>query len=271
MIIDAHAHIGRSLFSGVDTTEAELLESMMLNGVDMALVMPQPSEEPVEQYHDRIAKFAADNPAKIKGMASIPPRWSTERYERELRRCVQELGFVGVKLHPLGHNISPEAAECGKIFAMAGEMGLPVIVHTGTGLPHALPSLLLTPAREYPNTKIIIDHAGFAVFADEALAVARVYSNYYLNPSWCCGFQVKKMVDKLGSKRVMMGSDHTTNLPVELTKFRSIGLTQGQLDDCLYKTTLISERRRDDREGRRAVRNRELSAPALRFDAVEQK
>ncbi len=34
-----------------------------------------------------------------------------------------------------------------------------------------------------------------------------------------------------------MGLDHTTNLRVELTKFRSIGLTPGQLDDCLCKTT----------------------------------
>ena len=47
MIIDTHQHIGRSMFSGVETTEAELIEALERHGVDLALVMPQPSLEDV--------------------------------------------------------------------------------------------------------------------------------------------------------------------------------------------------------------------------------
>ena len=43
-IIDAHCHIGTSLVSGVEITEAGLLATMAANRVDGALVMPQPHQ-----------------------------------------------------------------------------------------------------------------------------------------------------------------------------------------------------------------------------------
>ena len=36
MIIDTHQHLSRSMFSGVETTEAELVEALIDNGVDTA-------------------------------------------------------------------------------------------------------------------------------------------------------------------------------------------------------------------------------------------
>ena len=40
MIIDSHQHLGRSMFSGVETAEDELLRALDAHGVALALVMP---------------------------------------------------------------------------------------------------------------------------------------------------------------------------------------------------------------------------------------
>jgi hypothetical protein len=44
------------------------------------------------------------------------------------------------------------------------------------------------------------------------------------------------MVDQYGAGRVMFGSDHLTNLPVELTKYRSMGLSDDRLEMVLSGT-----------------------------------
>jgi predicted TIM-barrel fold metal-dependent hydrolase len=44
------------------------------------------------------------------------------------------------------------------------------------------------------------------------------------------------MVTKLGSEKVMMGSDLPSAVPVELTKYKTVGLTDAQIEDCLFRT-----------------------------------
>src|SRR5258708_5313851 len=101
MIIDSHQHLGRSMFSGVVTTEGDLLQAIQRHGVDVALVMPQPTLEDIRAVHDLIAEAVGRNPGRLFGMASINPWWGEADYRAEARRCVGDLGFVALKLHPL--------------------------------------------------------------------------------------------------------------------------------------------------------------------------
>jgi predicted TIM-barrel fold metal-dependent hydrolase len=234
VIVDSHQHLGRSMFSGVETTEAELQQAMERHSVDIALVMPQPTLDDVRPIHDRIAAFAASH--RIFGMASINPWWPDTEYAAEARRCVHDLGFVALKLHPLGHNIAPTHSEAEKVFRSAAELGVPVIVHTGLGSPWALPSLCIPPARHYPQVPIVLAHAGWGVYSAEAIVAAEVCPNIYLEPSWCPTYMVRQMIDRFGAGRVLFGSDHLTNLPVELVKYRSIGLSDIELSAVLGGT-----------------------------------
>lgn len=229
MIIDTHQHLGQSMFSGVETTEDQLLAAMDRDQVDIALAMPQPTRAAIGPIHDAIADSVTRNPGRLYGMASIDPWWSDRQYESEARRCVRQLGFVGLKLHPLGHNIAPNHPSADKVFRLAAELGVPVIVHTGLGTPWSLPSLCIGPARRYPHLPVILAHAGWALYSSEAFVAAEVCPNILLEPSWCPTYVARKMIDQFGADRVMFGSDHLTNLPVELTKYRSIGLSDEQL------------------------------------------
>ncbi len=236
MIIDTHQHIGTSMFSGVTTTDDALIEAMDANGVDLALVMPQPSREDPRILHDRIAEAVSRRPGRLLGMANIDPRSPDDGYEREARRCVEELGFVALKLHPLGHNIAPDHPDCDKVFRTAAALGVPVIVHTGLGTPWSLPALCIPPARRYPDLPVVLAHAGWGLYSSEAMVAAEVCSNVWLEPSWCPAYMTAKMVERFGASRVLFGSDHLSNMPVELTKLRSIGLADDDLRAILDDT-----------------------------------
>jgi predicted TIM-barrel fold metal-dependent hydrolase len=233
-IIDTHVHLGTSKFSGVTTTELDLLTSMERNNVATSLVMPQPTLENIQEVHAQIAGLSAKHPGKFYGIASVDPWLDEPSYTAELEKCVKEWGFIAIKLHPMGHNISPLSERCTKIYESARRFNIPVIVHTGLGTPFSLPSLLIEPARKYPDVTFIVAHAGFAIYTDEAIVAAKTCENMILEPSWCQTYTVQKMIQAVGHQRLIMGSDHVTNLPVELMKYRSIGLTDTQLEAILH-------------------------------------
>lgn len=236
MVIDTHQHLGRSRLSGHDTSEEALLAGMAANGIDQALVLPQATLDAAAAEHDRIARLAAREPGRIAGVASICPWIPQGDYLAEATRCVGELHFVAIKLDPNGHGIplnNPVVEGC---FAAARELGVAVIVHTGTPVPHALPALAVPWARAFPSVPIVLAHAGFGVFAAEALLAARSADNIFLEPSWCPVFQVREFHRQLGPSRLLFGSDHVENMAVELLKWRSAGLSDADLEIVLADT-----------------------------------
>lgn len=228
-IIDVHTHLGLSLQSGVDTTEDALLAAMATHGIAIALVMPQPHPGlEVVAVHDRIARFADANPGRVFGMVNINPLVGEPAYRREATRCVREHGFRALKLHPLAHAVAPNSPRANIVFELARELAVPVVIHTGTGIPQALPALAIPPARRWPDVTVSLAHAGFSVFTPEAVVAAEVCPNIVLEPSWCTAGQIAGMVRTLGADRVMFGSDHLSNLPVELAKLAAIQLEPAQ-------------------------------------------
>jgi uncharacterized protein len=235
MIIDAHSHLGYSEIFSAGVTEELLLETMEANGIDVSVVMPAAGSDPVPT-HDAIADLCARRPGRIFGMVSMTPLIGRPAYEREAERCIRELGFKAIKLHPQAHAVSPVFEVSNVVFEMAVSLGVPVMVHTGAGAPFALPSLLIRRARQYPDLKIILAHAGFAIYSEEAIIAAEVCDNIYLEPTWCIAGDIRRMVKTLGPNRVMFGGDLPTNVPVELTKYRTLDLTDDERTWCLSRT-----------------------------------
>ena len=237
LLVDAHCHLGRSVVSGVEIDEATLLGTMAANGIGVAMTMPQPHQGlDVAPIHDRIARCAEANPGVIFGMANLSPRLEEAEYRAEILRCVRGFGFRAIKLDPSVSALPINHPRCEIVFATARELGVPVIIHTGLGVPNALPALAIPPALKYPDVTVVLAHAGFAVFAEEAIVAAQVCPNIILEPSWCASYQVAAMVRAVGAARVMFGSDHPSNVASELAKLRSIGPDDGQLTQVLGGT-----------------------------------
>jgi predicted TIM-barrel fold metal-dependent hydrolase len=236
MVIDTHQHLGRSRFSGHETTETALLAGMLANGIDQALVLPQATLDAAGAEHDRVARLAAREPGRVRGVASICPWVPESDYMVEATRCVRELHFVALKLDPNGHGVPLNSPVVERCFAAARELGVAVIVHTGTPVPNALPALAIPWAKSYPTVPVVLAHAGFGVFAAEALMAARSADNIFLEPSWCPVYQVREFHLELGATRLLFGSDHVENMAVELLKWRSAGLSEASLETVLGET-----------------------------------
>jgi uncharacterized protein len=238
MIIDAHAHLGQDEVFDEDFTAEQLLTSQSDSEIALTLVQPSLVHdlETAQAYHDRIADLARAHPGRFSGIANPNPHLPGRQYEAEVRRCVEQLGFVGVKLHPMAHAVNPLGRAGRRVFALASELGLPVMVHTGVGGSWSDPTLLSAPAAEYPHLSIVVAHAGGSAFAAEAGLLAERFDNVFLECSWAAGFAVRHWAQSLGAERLMFGSDHADNAATELFKIRHLGLPPDAQADLLGDT-----------------------------------
>lgn len=237
-VVDTHAHLGECCVFGLISTEEEMIRRMDECKVDATIVQPYPGAKKASQVHDRIAELCAKHPGRFFGLASLSPHGNREAYQREVERCVKDLHFVGLKLHTIGHAVNPLSEDGDLVFATAHEFGIPAMVHTGPGVPFALPALCIPAAQRYPGLNIILAHAGFAVFSAEAQVAASVCGNLFLETSWCIGEDIRWMISTIGPDRVMMGADLPSNVPVEIAKYRALDLTPEVYDKVLGGTAV---------------------------------
>lgn len=236
MIVDAHAHIGESRVFDLKFPEKALIDGMEEHGIDVSIVQPLIGPRSYREYHDDIADAAARYPGRIVGMTAFSPHIDRDDYFAEVERCVKELGFVGIKLHPFEMAVDPLSEDGGVAFEAASAFDVPLMVHTGTGAPFAGPAKLIPRAREFPHLSIIMAHAGLNVYTHEAMAAAEVCQNLYFEPSWCTYYHVREMIKEFGSERVMIGGDHILNFPLEKLKIDLLELGDEDRDNVMGET-----------------------------------
>jgi len=241
VIVDAHAHLGLDEVFDHDFTEASLIESQESNGIDVTLVQPATVHDldSARAYHDAIADLARRFPGRFRGIANPNPHLPGDAYETEIRRCIEELSFVGIKLHPMAHAVNPIGRHGRRAFALADALNVPTMVHTGAGIPWAAPALLDPIADEHPSLRVVVAHAGAMILSGEAGVLAERHDSVFLECTWTAGFRVLEWARKLGANRVMFGSDHGENAATELAKFRTAGLTEEELGWALGKTAAM--------------------------------
>lgn len=237
MIIDAHAHLGFDVVFDVEQTEDEILMLYKKFGVDGAIIQPFIPGYYIEQnrlIHDRIAMFCNCHKNYF-GMASIHPHFNEADYKAEAERCIKKLGFVGIKLTPVAHATHP-ASKAGRfVFETAMALKVPLMVHTGSGIPFSDPAALLNIIGDYKEIPVVIAHGGTDMFFAQALYLAEKYENVFLEPSWVNILNIQKAVKSIGTSKLMFSTDHAINAPVELAKYRTL-LHDSELEQVLYKT-----------------------------------
>jgi predicted TIM-barrel fold metal-dependent hydrolase len=236
VLIDAHQHLGDCRVFDTEVTEETVLAAAEQHDLDGVLVMPFPGAQDPTSVHDRIAALTKASGGRVRGVVNLTPHQDHAAYAAEAERCVSRLGFVALKLHTLGHAVEPSSADGRMVFATAARLGVPVMVHTGAGLPFASPSHVLPLAREWPELPVVLAHAGMGVAAREAGLVAQLCPNVYLETSWCGILDTAMLAELTGPGRLMLGSDGPSNLGVELAKYRALGLSAAELHDCLGGT-----------------------------------
>lgn len=237
MVIDVHSHLGWDCVFEEHFTREELLMKHRTLGISKSIVQPASCHdmETVRQQHDAVAQLCREFPGQFYGMANPNPHASELEYEKEIRRCIEELGFVGIKIHTAAHAVHPSGRDARKVYTLARELHVPVMIHTGAGIPFANPSLVLPAAEQFPDVKIVMAHCGMMVSAAETGIVMERCPNVYADITWTGGFLIRRWSEQFGAERFLFGSDHADNAGTELGKIRTCGLSEEQQETILYR------------------------------------
>jgi len=239
MIIDIHAHLGWD-FTFEELFAKELLIDKMNKNDVIQIVQPGTTHdiERARSQHNEIAKLSKSFPGKFFGMAAPNPHTEDKKYEDEITRCVEDLEFIAIKLHTYATGVHPNS-KCGrKVFNIAQRYRIPVMVHTGSGVPFAAPINLVPVAKDYPNVKIIMAHCGSMILADEAATALSLCPNIYGDTSWTAGYLLLNWVRAYGPK-IMFASDLADNFETELAKIKTYGFTTDE-QKSIFETTALN-------------------------------
>jgi len=231
-IIDTHMHFGECKITGFKISEEELVKYIESYKVTAVIVQPFPGCPDFVATHNEIFKLGRKYQGRVLGLSSVNPFFEEEFVRKELERTLGELGFVGIKIHTATHAISPTHPRATLIFDIAKKYKVPVMIHTGPG-PFSDPALVAPRAEEYPDVKIILAHAGFGIYANTALLLAKKYENIYLETSWSYVYDLDAFIKSIPDK-VLFGTDLIENAPVEYAKLDGLRISDELREKILY-------------------------------------
>lgn len=238
-VFDTHTHIGDALHSGRSYSAEMLLADMDAHGVDRSLAIPFPMVRSYKQAHDTIGTAVRNHPHRISGAACLDPYVSESEFRDEVRRCAEQYGFRALKLQPQYQPIDPSSDRADFIFETALQNRMAVVVHTGAGVPYALPSLLMMPARKFPELRLVAAHTGGGgVLLQDAIVAALFCSNIYLELSTLMPNHVLQVLKQVPASRLMIGSDLPENVGVEIGKIVNLAVSEQDRQNILWKTAI---------------------------------
>lgn len=201
LIIDAHNHAG--IRHGAAQTGDDLVKKLDQTGVNKAVIFPfvegnysnDVMDEYAKQHPDRLIPYCAVNP------------WDKEEALQEIERCVKELNFKGLKLHPTIHGYHlADHVLLDPIFDLVEDLEIPIICHGASDLYNS-PLEFAEMARAFPKVPLIMAHMGFFWSVEQAISLSKELPNLYLESSRVPIFEVSVAVKELGPEKVIWGTD----------------------------------------------------------------
>jgi uncharacterized protein len=201
---------------GIDVTVGAMDEAGVGFGLLSAWSAPH---QPALIGNDEVAGWVAQHPERFAGLAAVDLNRPMEAV-RDLRRCVTELGFKGLRVVPWLWEAPPTDRRYYPLYAACVELGVPFFTqvgHTGplrpseTGRP--IPYIDQV-ALDFPELVIVGGHIGYP-WTEEMVAVCRKHENVYIDTSAYVPRRfppelVRYMSGRSGRRRVMFG----TNFPM---------------------------------------------------------
>jgi predicted TIM-barrel fold metal-dependent hydrolase len=169
-----------------------------------------------------IAQEMATAPDRLVGFCAVNP-WDGKAAVAELRRCVEDLGFKGVKLHPTIHGYRlGDRGLVDPIFAAAQDLGIIVTSHGASDL-YNNPAEFGAIAGAFPEVPLLMVHMGYFWECDLAIEMSGKHKNLYLDTSRAPIFEIMQAVREIGPEKVIWGTDSPfVDYELEFTKMSRI-------------------------------------------------
>ena len=260
MIIDIHTHIFPSKIAAnvidklsrtsrtvafTDGTVDSLINSMKNSNVDISVILPVATNPyQVEKVNNASTelneKYSEDG---IISFACMHPEY--ENYSKELSR-IKNLGFKGIKIHPVYQDVEIDNIKYLRIFERAAELDLIVITHAGLdigfpGVVKCSPKMCRDVVDEIGNFKFILAHMGgwknwdevAEYLADTKVYIDTAFSTGTITPRKDSHWEAKelkmlneeefiKLFNLFGADRIIFGTDSPWSSQNESIKFIQI-------------------------------------------------
>ena len=196
--------------------EAGIEKGVVMTIVDAPEVNPQALE--------LIAEACSAFPGRLEAFARIHP-WYGDESVALLERAIGELGFKGLKLHPVTTIAHPADEDTLRLIRAAAAHAAPTLFHCGDE-PLTTPLAIARAADACPEATIILGHMGGYFHVDEAIEVAERHPNLVLETSAMpYPAKIREAVERIGPERVLYASDGPACSPrIEVEKVRLAGL-----------------------------------------------
>jgi uncharacterized protein len=222
MIIDCHCHagLGDGLTGPWDTAApiGAYLRRCAQAGIRRSVIFSA-FHTNYAAANREVARLVAARPDRLYGFAFVHAARDRGRIREMVREAVEELGFVGIKVHKHDARITREVCDAAREFAV------PVLYDIAGET-----SVLELLAEQYPQVNFIIPHLGS--FADDWAAQLAVIDHLVRHPNMhadSAGVRrfdlLEQAVRRAGPHKLLFGSDGPWLHPaVELAKLRLLGL-----------------------------------------------
>jgi predicted TIM-barrel fold metal-dependent hydrolase len=188
-----------------------------------------------ERFPDRFVRFFWFN-----------PKIDSDKKDRDYGVLKQHFdkGYCGVKLHSGIHlvRIPDDVIELIE-FMQSCNPHFPLYVHStpAFSLFQGISGMdFFKLAERFPDLKIIIGHAGFAMeYAIELGFLLKKSENVFFETSCSSPYAILSLLKMAGHRRVLFGSDApiTNPVQVEIDKIMSLPISDGMKEDILYHNT----------------------------------
>ncbi|MBI3945643.1 MAG: amidohydrolase [Armatimonadetes bacterium] len=218
MVIDCHAHLsgggdGKGGISPYDEDVLEAADSLGIDAICASILCERPaSVEGFQESNRKLAELVRRFPGKVLGYAFVNPGHQRAAID-EVRRCVEEFGFIGVKLYNEYKCTDPVVWP---IVETAIALRVPILEHAGHShfpIPRQ-PNIsdggdLAELARRYPEAMLICGHIGGGGDWEWTIKALRSAPGVYLDTSGSVfdDGMIDMAARVLGTDRLLFGCD----------------------------------------------------------------
>ena len=240
-VFDAHIHVGpydqmkerarRVMLSGRDDLDLlgrivgsadELLKTMDSQGIARAALINSVAPEVIgitDLVNPWVARYVEGHRDRLVPVGGIHPRHSRD-VASDMKRLLDVHRLGAIKLHPPHMEMAANAyrLDCpslADVYRLAGEAKRPVFIHTGTSVFPGARNVYADPmacddvAVDFPETTLVLCHAGRPLWYDTAFFLLRRHPNVLLDIS---SIPPKKLLEVLPripeiADRVLWGTD----------------------------------------------------------------
>lgn len=216
-------------------------------GVDKCLISAWAAPGKTMISNDEVASFVEEAPERLVGVGSVDISKPMQAV-RDIRRCVNELGFKAIRVLPWLWELPPTDRRFYPVYTACAELSIPFctqIGHTGPLMPSEVgrPIYLDQVALDFPELVIVAGHIGYP-WTEESIAVATKHENVFIDTS---AYTVQRYPTAFvefmrghGRHKVLFGTNYPMITPAKALE----GLDKLKLDEESKRLFLADNARR---------------------------